>query len=154
LTTSDGIDGRRAAAAFREHGAVLARVCMALVGDSAAAERALERVAAEVGAARFEACQEALVRLLAMARLACSEQLSHMPLRASVTVAPDAAEGPARVRAALGLLRPTEREAVVLKVVGGLDTAQVADACGIDLMTARARLARGVSQLVEEERAR
>ena len=55
-------------------------------------------------------------------------------------------------RAALGKLKPTEREAVVLHLVGGLDAAQVAEACGVDLATARARIARGVSQLVQEEK--
>lgn len=54
----------------------------------------------------------------------------------------------------LGRLKPTEREAVVLHMVGGLDAAQVAQACGIDLTTARTRLARGVSQLVEQEKQR
>jgi DNA-directed RNA polymerase specialized sigma24 family protein len=57
-------------------------------------------------------------------------------------------------RTAVGKLKPTEREAVVLHMVGGLDAVQVAEACGIDLETARLRIARGVSQLVQEEKHR
>ncbi len=145
----------RGIAAFREHGPTLARVCMALCGERAAAERALERIAAEVGSARFEANQEnVLVRLLGLARVACSNQLSKLPIRStSAAFVPESSE-PALTRAALGRLKPTEREAVVLHVVGGLDAAQVAEACGIDLTTARTRIARGVSQLVEQEKRR
>ena len=46
---------------------------------------------------------------------------------------PAAAREPGLARSALGKLKPTEREAVVLHLVGGLDAAQVAEACGIDL---------------------
>ena len=129
---------------------------MALLGEPAAAERALERVAAEAGSARFEASEDLLVRLLGMARVACSNQLSKLPIRSmSAGLAPASsseAEG-ALARSGLGSLKPTEREAVVLHVVG-LDAAQVANACGIDLTTARTRIARGVSQLVEQEKQR
>ncbi len=147
----------RGIAAFREHGPVLGSVCMALLGEAAAAERALERVAAEAGSARFEASEDLLVRLLGMARVACSNQLSKLPIRSmSAGLAP--ASSPeaeaALARSGLGRLKPTEREAVVLHVVGGLDAAQVANACGIDLTTARTRIARGVSQLVEQEKQR
>ena len=147
-------EARAGVAMFREHAPVIGRVCMALLGDADLAERALERVAAESGSARFEAGRDARVRLLGMARVACSNQLSKLPIRTAAGVAPDAGSEPALARAALGRLKPTEREAVVLHVVGGLDAAQVGEACGIDLTTARARIARGVSQLVEQEKQR
>ncbi len=145
----------RGIAAFREHGPVIGSVCMALLGEAAAAERALERVAAEAGSARFEASEDLLVRLLGMARVACSNQLSKLPIRSmSAGIAPASSSEAALARSGLGRLKPTEREAVVLHVVGGLDAAQVANACGIDLTTARTRIARGVSQLVEQEKQR
>ena len=134
---------------------------MALLGDAAAAERALERFAAEAGAAKFEGHD--LVRLMGMARLACANQLSKLPIRTASGLraeepAPETARDrspePALARAVLGKLKPTEREAVVLHVVGGLDAAQVAEACGIDLAAARTRIARGVAQLVEGEKHR
>lgn len=156
MSAGDRVDEPRATAALREHGPVLGKVCMALLGDAAAAERALERVAAEAGSARFEVGQDAIVRLMGMARIACSNQLSKLPIRTSAGLAPEAAPGSeaALARVALGRLKPTEREAVVLHVVGGLDAAQVAEACGIDLTAARARIARGVAQLVEQEKHR
>ncbi|MDB4934916.1 MAG: hypothetical protein JWP87_1888 [Labilithrix sp.] len=149
------------AGVMREHGAVLARVCMALCGDGAAAERALERVAREVGVTKFEDGKSALAPVLGLARAACAVQLSKLPIRTAsfgVDESPDTTRDQthdaALARALVGKLKPTEREAVVLHLVGGLDAAQVAEACGIDLATARARIARGVAQLVQEKRSR
>ncbi len=155
------------AAAMRAHGAVVARVCMALLGDAAAVERALESIARDAATATFDADKSALVRLLGLARSACATQLSnHARLAIRTTAAwsdaaepkaataRDGAREPALARAALGKLKPTEREAVVLHLVGGLDAAQIAEACGIDLEAARQRVARGVSQLVQEEKKR
>jgi DNA-directed RNA polymerase specialized sigma24 family protein len=151
---------------MREHGAVLGRVCMALLGDAEAAERALERVASEAGGAgvaKFEDGKDVLARLMGMVRVACANQLSKLPIRTSSGIRPedrapetakDRSGAPTLARAVLGKLKPTEREAVVLHIVGGLDAAHVAEACGIDLATARSRIARGVAQLVEEEKHR
>jgi len=151
---------------MEKHGAVVARVCMALLGDVSACEQALERVAREAGGLPFD--DEALIlpRLLGLARMACATQLSKVPLRAtSRSVGPGATadeapprterdpsspQEPAVARVALGRLKPTEREAVVLHLVGGLTAEQVAAACGIDVAAARSRVARGVAQLVEE----
>ena len=52
-------------------------------------------------------------------------------------------------RQALAALRPTEREAVVLSLVGGLSAVDVAAVCNIDVATAKHRIARGVEQLLE-----
>lgn len=148
---------------MREHGPVLGRVCMALLGDAAAAERALERVAAEAGAAKLDEGKDVLARLMGMVRVACANRLSKLPIRTATGLRPedrapetarDRSSEPTLARAALGKLKPTEREAVVLHLVGGLDAARVAEACGTDLGTARSRIARGVAQLVEEEKHR
>lgn len=158
-------DGReRGVALMREHGPAIARVCMSLLGDAAAAEAALEHVARDAGAAVFEEGKSPLARLMGFARAACSNRLSKLPIRATAAwgdepreAVPDRrdhARGSAAARAAIGKLKPTEREAVVLHLVGGLDTAQVAEACGIDTATARSRIARGVAQLVQEEKKR
>lgn len=168
---ADERSGTGASAALQEHGPVVARVCMALLGDAAATERALERVARDAATAAFEDGKSTLVRLLALARVACANQLSNhsrLPIRTTAAwgagdapepkAAPattrETAREPAIARTAIGKLKPTEREAVVLHVVGGLDAAQIAEACGIDLETARQRVARGVSQLVQEEKKR
>jgi DNA-directed RNA polymerase specialized sigma24 family protein len=143
--------------ALRENAALLGRVCMALVGDREVAERALERVAREAGSKPIPDGADAKVWLLGLARVACATQLSKIPVRApsSGDASPNtarlgAAEDAAIARDKLAKLKPTEREAIVLTLVGGLDAAQVAAACGVDVATARARIARGMSQLVEE----
>jgi DNA-directed RNA polymerase specialized sigma24 family protein len=175
---ADPKDENRGATVMREHGATVARVCMALLGDPSAAERALERIAKEAGTTVFEVGHDALARLMGLARVACSNQLSKLPIRTAPigigveksgarsaendeswgvggkeepkpATTRDRAREPALARGAIGKLKPTEREAVVLHLVGGLSAAQVADACGVDLETARQRIARGVAQLVE-----
>lgn len=141
---------------------------MALLGDAAAVERALERVAREAATLTYEEGKSALPRLLGLARVACATHLSRMPLRNPTgpfrpeemgdRAAPNTARDPASpqepnvARAKLGRLKPTEREAVVLHLVGGLDAAGVAEACGIDESAAKTRLARGVAQLLEENK--
>ena len=153
-----------ASAALQEHGGVLARVCMALLGDAAATEHALEGVARDAATATFEEGKSTLVRLLGLARVACATQLSKLPIRTTAAWgegaepkpvgARETAREPGLARAAIGKLKPTEREAVVLHLVGGLDAAQIAEACGIDVEAARQRVARGVSQLVQQEKKR
>ena len=146
-----GEEEPRGTAVMREHGAVVGRVCMALLGDAVATERALERIAREAGAATFEDGKDSLARLMGIARGACANQLSKLPIRTAAwgegSPKPVAASEAALARAEIGKLKPTEREAVVLHVVGGLTAAQVAEACGIDLEAARQRIARGISQI-------
>ncbi|MBS2016917.1 MAG: hypothetical protein JST00_28785 [Deltaproteobacteria bacterium] len=165
----DGPSGR-ARAALEAHGATLARVCMALLGDAAAVERALERVARDAASASLlhEEGTSVLPRLLGLARVACATQLSRVPLRnptgpmrpSDDPPAPTTSRDPASpqepnvARAKLARLKPTEREAVVLHLVGGLDVAGVAEACGIDESAAKSRIARGVSQLLGEKNER
>lgn len=149
----------RASVMLRDNGAALARVCMALLGEAAAVERALEQIARDATSAGFDDAKSPLTCLMGLARSACANQLSRLPIRTTASLGIDEppAAGttePGIARAALGRLKPTEREAVVLHLVGGLAAAQVAEACGTDLETARTRLARGIAQLVEQEKHR
>ncbi len=139
-----GVEG-----ALREHAAVLGRVCMALLGDREAAEKALERVAREAGG---KGGTPTKAELLAFARVACATQLSKMPMKREggpTTARMGAAQDAGFARASLSKMKPTERDAIVLHLVGGLDAADVAKACGIDEQTARARIARGLLQVME-----
>ena len=56
MGAGDQTEEPRGSALMREHGAVVARVCMALLGDGAAAELALERTRtlSQVGVCRSE----------------------------------------------------------------------------------------------------
>lgn len=162
---AQGTTGGTSAAAklVAEHGAALGRVCMALLGDAAEVERVLEQIAREV-VARSPAPDGASARawVFGLARAACATRMSKLPLRATNHTGPRLPEpdAPPRTerlgardavpaRAMLAKLKPTEREAVVLHSVGGLDAAEVAAACGVDVTTARARIAQGMAKLVE-----
>lgn len=133
-------------ALVEEHGAALGRVAMALLGDAAAVERVLEQVVRD-GAKPPTDGVRSRAWLFGLVRAASAAQISKLPLR---TRGPTSGEAPgpeAVARAELARLRPTEREAVVLSLVGGLDAAEVAVACNVDVTTARARIANGLQEL-------
>ncbi len=151
-----------------EHGATLGRVCMALLGDGAEVERALEQTARDACTREREGRgapggASARAWIFGLARAACATRLSKAPLRNNTNLTgprqPEADAPPrterlgareaAAARAQLAALKPTEREAVVLHAVGGLDADEVAVACGVDVATARARIAQGMAKLVE-----
>lgn len=143
--------------ALREHGTALAQVCMALMGEPAEVERALERVAREAGDKGLPSDVDARVFLMGLAHRACTTQLSRLPARATgASPARDEAPRTERMghvatateaRAALARLKPTEREALVLHAVGGLAPDDVARAVGIEAKTAHERIARALSAL-------
>ena len=54
-----------------------------------------------------------------------------------------------RARAALSELRPTEREALLLRFEGELSFREVAEACGCDEPAARKRVSRAITRLRE-----
>jgi RNA polymerase sigma-70 factor (ECF subfamily) len=54
-----------------------------------------------------------------------------------------------RARNALAELKPSEREAVVLRYDAGLSFREVAAACGVDEAAARKRVSRALSRLRE-----
>jgi RNA polymerase sigma-70 factor, ECF subfamily len=147
----------RGASLIVEHGPVLARVCMALLGDAREVERVLEAIARDAGAKKPEPpvpADRARAWIFGIARAQCANQLSKVPLRAMTH-----ATGPVTerlgaktatpARDALAKLKPTEREAVVLHTVGGLDIEEVAFACNVDVQTARSRISQGMQKLVE-----
>lgn len=155
----DGEPPRRPPLAFHEHVALLGRVAMALVGDPARVGDVLEQVAREAGARPVPADETPVVWLLGLVRSACAVHLSRLPLRKHGSGLREEAPATERLgaaqaipaRSALAALRPTEREALVLCLVGGLDAADVARACKIDLGTAKTRIARGIRELLNVE---
>mgnify|MGYP000849102266 CR=1 FL=1 len=132
-----------------EHAALLGRVCMALLGDAARVEDVLVLVAGQAKEREKPEGVDARVWLLGLVRAACATQLSKMPPRslgddAPLTSRMEPAKDARAARARLAELKPSERDAVVLFVVGGLRPEGVATACGIDVETARARISRGI----------
>jgi RNA polymerase sigma-70 factor (ECF subfamily) len=146
------------AALLEEHLQTLGRVAMALLGDAERVEQALEQVAREACARGLPEGEKPIVWLLGLVRSACATQRSRLSLGSRATSSEEApktarlgAAGAVPARAALAALKPTERDAVVLCLVGGLDAAAVARACNVDLTTAKARIACGLEQLLERE---
>lgn len=147
----DGQEGGGAAgSAFAEHAGWLGRIAMALVGDAASVERVLRTAAAQAGARPDLPSSRA--SLAGLVRAAAAAHVSQLPLRPASPATPVTerlgAAAAIAARSELAGLRPTEREAVVLSLVGGLDVAELAVACNVDIPTAKTRLARGLEQLL------
>jgi RNA polymerase sigma-70 factor (ECF subfamily) len=153
------LQGEPLAGLINAHGDVLGRVAMALLGDPAEVERALESAAQQAAGGRgVSEDVKPVAWLLGLVRDACAAQLTKLPLRSrsgAVDTPPTTERLGAKealpARAALASLKPTEREAVVLCLVGGLEAADVASACNVDVATAKARIARGLEQLLASE---
>jgi RNA polymerase sigma-70 factor, ECF subfamily len=145
-----------------KHSLAVGRVCMAMVGSQSEAEE----LAQETFLAAFQALgtyrAEGSVRawLLGIARKKCLRQLEERRRHQAKLVlikggerSPDAEElvqlreAAERARAALLQVRPTEREALVLRYQGELSFESVAEACAVDASAARKRVSRGLSRL-------
>jgi RNA polymerase sigma-70 factor, ECF subfamily len=143
------------------HGAAVGRLCMALVGSAAEADDLLQETLldAHAGFSGFRAESSVRAWLLAIARRKCARHLERTTRRqAKLRLVHDSDRGDAeeliaareraeRARAALGKIRPSEREALVLRFVGDLSYRQVGDACGIDEAAARKRVSRAIAKL-------
>lgn len=146
---------------LREHGPLLARVAMAFLGEQAAVERALEQVAREAAKSPRRDADASATRvwLLGLVRTACAAESTRAARRTSRGIGEETGPQTRRdpvadavlARRTLARLKPTEREALVLHLVGGLDARGVAAACSIGEEVARGRIASAVSQLLEEE---
>lgn len=154
----------RAAVALcaRDHGASLGRLCMSWLGSQAEAEEAAQ----EVLIAAFDAMSgyrgEGSVRawLFGIARRVCARRVETRVRREARLRLVHSEEGALeadalliarrraeRVRAALAELKPSERDAVVLRYEADLSFREVALACGIDEAAARKRVSRALERL-------
>jgi DNA-directed RNA polymerase specialized sigma24 family protein/tetratricopeptide (TPR) repeat protein len=83
-------------------------------------------------------------RLFGIARRRCAQHVERQ--RGRTSEGKDDA-----IRALLAAVRPTEREALLLRCAAGLGVADVAAVCGVDEPTARLRVSRALSQLCHKE---
>jgi RNA polymerase sigma-70 factor (ECF subfamily) len=153
----------------RRHGDSVGRLCMALLGSQADAEDVLQETLLDAyrGIAGWRGEGSLRSWLFGIARRKCARELERGQRRRAKLRLVGESEGPRETpdlvaqrrraesaREALGELRPSEREAVVLRFGAGLSFREVADACGIDEAAARKRVSRGIaalrSRLVEE----
>jgi RNA polymerase sigma-70 factor, ECF subfamily len=150
----------RAQTLVEQHARSVGEVCLALLGSRKDAEEALREVLQEALPRLGEHLEERKARtwLLGLARRRCAARLAasrRPPELASETLTEESSV-PSRARRLLRALRPTEREALVLRFQGQLDLREVGEACGVDEAAARARVSAGLqhfSALMSEDRA-
>ena len=160
-------------ACAREHGAAIGRLCMALLGNQAEAEETAQEVllAAHDALAGFRGEGSVRAWLFGIARRKCARKIEtrvrrERRLRLVHDAGADAA-GPfeliearrraERVREALEKLKPSDRDAVVLRYQGGLAYREIGLVVGIDEATARKRVSRALAKmrgLLSEENGR
>jgi RNA polymerase sigma-70 factor, ECF subfamily len=155
---ANGERERAATLLVDEHAAALGRAAMALLGSQSEAEDVLQEtlMAALDGLEKFRGEGSLRAWLLSIARRRCAKRLEtrarERDLKQSLT-APEAAASAerlsmaARARRLLQEIRPTEREALVLRFAAELSFREVGQACGIDEAAARKRVSRGLARL-------
>ena len=146
----------------RTYGPSVGRLCMAMVGSQAEAQELAQEtfVAAHEAFKAYRGDGTVRAFLFGIARRVCSRHVEIRVRRdAKLRLVHDAATvtDPAdlialrrraeRARSALDTLRPTERDAVVLRFQGELSFREVAEACGVDEPTARKRVSRAIARL-------
>jgi RNA polymerase sigma-70 factor (ECF subfamily) len=158
-----GGDFREAVArCARAYAAPLGRLCMAFTGSQAESEELVQEtlIAAFDGFAAYRGEGTVRAWLFGIARRICGRHTEMRNRReARLRLVHDTGRGPdaaqlavdreraERARAALAKLKPSEREAVVLRFEAGLSFREVAVACGIDEAAARKRVSRALSRM-------
>jgi RNA polymerase sigma-70 factor (ECF subfamily) len=150
------------AACARQHGPVLGRLCMALLGSQADADEATQEtlLRAHRGMATFRGDGSVKAWLCGIARHVCVHVLESrrrgrdaleragLALSDMPATEPFASRHRARaIRRALDQLRPSEREALVLRYVADLGHRDIATSLQIDEAAARKRISRALAHL-------
>jgi len=147
----------------RHHGAAVGRLCMAMVGSQAEAEDLAQEtlLAAHDGFDSWRGDGSVRSWLSAIARRKCARHLErsrrqqnrlrlvHDAARAGTEEHVLLKQRAERARAALSHIRPSEREALLLRYVGELSFRDLASACGIEEAAARKRVSRAIARLRE-----
>lgn len=146
------------------YGAPVGRLCMALVGSQAEADDLVQETLLDAfdGMASFRGEGSLRSWLYAIARRKCARHLerrarrndrlrllhdsSRLPASDDLLAARERAE---RARRALEALRPSEREALLLRYDAELSFREVGAACGIDEAAARKRVSRALGRMRE-----
>ena len=149
---------------LRHHGQAIGRLCMALVGSNAEADDLVQETLLDAHAGFAEWRGDGALRswLFAIARRKCARHMERTTRRQSrLRLVHDSERGgnleelmavrqrAEAARSALATIRPSEREAVVLRYAGELSFKEVGEACGIDEAAARKRVSRALAKLRE-----
>jgi len=152
----------------RRHARSVGKLCMALLGSASEADDALQDtlLAAHASFATFRGEGSLRAWLFSIARRRCARVLERRVTQPSVEgraadEAPasgsreqadalvDARRRAEAARALLARVRPSEREALLLRYEAGLSYREVGEACGVDEATARKRVSRALARLRE-----
>lgn len=144
----------------RTHGATLGRLCIALLGSQADADEAVQEslLAAHRSMPGYRGDGTVRAWLCGIARRVCARHLeTRRRAERPLEVVPPDGDDPHGafatrrradvVRAALDRLRPTEREALVLRYVADLSHREIAAVCEVDEATARKRVSRALVRM-------
>jgi RNA polymerase sigma-70 factor (ECF subfamily) len=157
----DGDRRRALSLCARHHGPALGRLCMALLGSQAEADDAVQEtlLAAHASFDGFRGDGSLRAWLYSIARRRCARALERrgagerpVPSREAAAFGEELLETrrrAERARALLAGIRPTEREALLLRYLGELSFREVGEACGIDEAAARKRVSRALARLRE-----
>ena len=158
-------DGRHRdalAACARTHGGIIGRLCMALLGSQADADEATQETLLRAHRSMPTYRGEGSIKawLCGIARHVCAHMLEtrRRGREALELVHTDEMSDDARaqfalkrrsrvVRDGLAKLKPSEREALVLRYVADLSHREIAVACNLDEATARKRISRALARL-------
>jgi RNA polymerase sigma-70 factor (ECF subfamily) len=145
----------------RRHGSSIGRLCMALLGSQSEADDATQETLLAAHAAFDGFRGEGSLRawLFGIARRRCARVLERRggqkPVREEAVdgrTADELLDARRRAESARALLlqvRPTEREALLLRYTAELSFREVGEASGVDEATARKRVSRGLARLRE-----
>jgi RNA polymerase sigma-70 factor (ECF subfamily) len=146
----------------RHHGPAIGRLCMAITGSQAEADDLMQEtlLAAHDAFASYRGDGSVRSWLLGIARRKCARHIErHARRDAKLRLVHDATKQPETeellatrrlaeaARAALEHVRPTEREALLLRYVSELSYREVGSACGIEEAAARKRVSRAIATL-------
>jgi RNA polymerase sigma-70 factor, ECF subfamily len=151
----------------QRHGANIGRLCMAMLGSQGDADDATQETLLAAYESFGDFRREGTLRawLLGIARNKCLQQLERQRRRGArlrLVQAPGAAvpelahTRAEQARTLLERVRPSDRDALLLRYCGELSFKEVAAACGIEEATARKRVSRALlalrSTLQKEDR--
>jgi RNA polymerase sigma-70 factor (ECF subfamily) len=146
-------------ACVRTHHAILGRLCMALLASQADADEAVQETLLRAHRSMPTYRGEGTVKawLCGIARHVCAhmletrrkgrELLEVVPVAGEARDAFEARRRTRVVREALEKLKPSEREALVMRFVADLSHREIAVACGLDEAAARKRTSRALARL-------
>ena len=155
----DGRHREALTACARTHAAILGRLAMALLGSQADADEAVQETLLRAHRAMPAYRAEGSVKawLCGIARHVCAhmlvtrrrgrELLEIVPVEGELRDAFEARRRTRLVREALEKLKPSEREALVMRFVADLSHREIAVACGLDEAAARKRISRALARL-------